>query len=78
MDVEMMRDGVRALVVKHHLTIDRAAELVGVSRSTYQRIMTGERDISPLEFRSFCQNCDEKMRDALAMGAARSGGANNA
>jgi hypothetical protein len=69
MDAKMMADGVRALVVKHHLGITHAAELVGVSRSSYQRIMRGERDISPLEFRSFCQGCGEKMRDALALGA---------
>ena len=74
----MMADGIRALVVQCHIGIDRAAELAGVSRSTYQRIMTGERDILPLEFRIFCQACGVKMRDALAMGAERSGGVNDA
>lgn len=69
MDAKMMADGVRALVVKHHLSISDAALNMKVSRSTYQRILRGERDISPLEFRSFCHGCGEKMIDALALGA---------
>jgi len=72
MDAEMMCNGVRAVVMRDHLDITNAALDMGVSRSVYQRIMSGQRVISPLEFRHFCEKRCVKMRDALAMGAERS------
>jgi len=67
----MMRNGVKAGVVRCRLSLDAAASCMGVPRCTYQGVMEGREDISRENFMRFCKNTGIEPKTLIALGIER-------